>query len=396
MADSMREARDARAKTGGVPMDPKPKALRQSMVYSYLQCPSKFYYVYEGRGKPEGSIFTALGTAIHGVMEDLYSGVSDDIGATFDKWWKLHAPDDPQWYKKWREIVTDYFAKHDLQEERKHVLALERQFEVEVNGVPLSGTIDRIDRVDEDTIRIIDYKTNQRPWTKDELENSIQFKMYALALFALQDEQGEYGPFDRIICTYEMLRLGIRQEIVLTREDLADFAGWLKIIWDKILSGVDREPRINQYCGHCALRFKCPAFREAIEGPPMFDYETLNVDALDEERERLTNIKKLVDQRLREIDEIIKTMIAESSSGTVVLNGNEYSVRSTPRYTYPAHAVADVMSGAGLAHLFLDTVSVSNTQLKRVLKDHPEVLERLDEHKEVTYTSPSIVKRKVK
>ncbi len=59
--------------------------------------------------------------------------------------------------------------------------ALEFRFTVEVEGVPIAGTIDRLDRIPGGGYEIIDYKTNRRLPPMSRVEQDLQLSIYWLA-----------------------------------------------------------------------------------------------------------------------------------------------------------------------------------------------------------------------
>ena len=57
-------------------------------------------------------------------------------------------------------------------------------FNIDIEGIRLTGYIDRIDRIDKldsGGLSIVDYKTDIRPFTTDDLENSLQLTLYQLS-----------------------------------------------------------------------------------------------------------------------------------------------------------------------------------------------------------------------
>lgn len=388
--EGMKAKREAKL-AGARPFTPPPKALRQSMINLYLQCPRKFYDVYEN-GRQEDSLFTRIGTAVHGVMEDYFNDPDNaNVDELFDRWWTQHAVPDWTWYRDWKELVTGYLKRL---KERPNVIATELDFYVEIDGVPCSGTIDRIDRIDDRTIRIVDYKTNARPYSDQELKESIQCSFYSLVVRYLKDKLGD---FDRVIWSYEMLRLGITQNIERTPEELKAFKSWIKVVWDKMLSGIDRNPKINSYCFTCHLRSSCDAYRQVLESDlPTVLTDKVTPEKLFEERENLTRSIKLLENRLREVDEQIRTLIAEAQGPVPINDEYEFALRSQPVYTYPTQEVVRLLTLHGLADKIPSVVSVKNTELKKVVSGNKELEKALDSIKQTSYRNPSItvVRRK--
>jgi RecB family exonuclease len=388
--NSMRASRDAKT-ANAKPFKPEPFFLRQSMISSYMQCPDKFYETYEN-GYNEETIFTKMGTAIHGIMEDFYNGNPDVVYTLFDKWWTQHAPAEWNFYAEWRELIKRYFDRLDYKQ-KPNVIATELEFQIIINGVPCSGTIDRIDRVDEKTIKIVDYKTNMRAWTKDELDNNIQMSFYGLAAEQLKHVLGE---FENIEFVYDMMRLGYEQKATRTREQLDMFAEWIPVIWEKILSGGDRKPKLNQYCAFCQRRATCSLYQSVLENKyqPIIT-ETTNMARLDEEREELTKIAKVIDKRLGEINDQLKEAIVQNG-GVAEAGDYEYRTVSQSMYTYPAVDVARIFAMNGMGDRFMDVVSIGSTKLKDLLKGNKELFEKVEAVKVQGYKAPSLTRSKKK
>jgi hypothetical protein len=209
-------------------------------------------------------------------------------------------------------------------------------------------------------------------------------------------ERGDSGEFEVVICTYEMLRLGYRQTVIFSPEDLKVFEEWLASLWTMILSGYNRKPKLNQYCGHCQKRHRCNLYMEALNAPVQSILtENTDIEAIIEERERLTNNQKLIKNRLDEIESMIKAKIAENQ-GTLIVGDYEWNMKTGTRSVYPAGDVIRILAMNGLADKLPDIVTVSKTNIDKVLKGNKTVLGLLEEKKVTTYTAPSLNKKKRK
>lgn len=375
------------------PFIPNPYFLRQSMISQYLQCPDKFYDINEN-GYKEDTIFTGMGTTIHGIMEDYWKDPDNaDINELFEKWWTKHAPAEQELYNEWRELVPKYFESNVVGQPKPNVIALEFEFTTEIAGIPVSGTIDRIDRINEDTIMIVDYKTNQMPYTLDELKGSVQFKLYTLALQNLKDQIGD---FKHVTCVYEMLRTGQRQYITYDKEELDLFTDWIKVIWAKMLSGQDRKPKINKYCGFCLKRHKCQAYVELVESnTTTILHEDVNIDELIDEYDTLKQNIKILEGRLNEMNAMIKEKIVEEG-GEVQVGGNKWSLSVSTRNTYSAKGVLDLLNKKGLIEEAIKAIPNFSANGLKKFKLSKEDMEYLEENfKQTSYTSPSLKKKKM-
>jgi hypothetical protein len=64
-------------------------------------------------------------------------------------------------------------------------LEAEKEIGLSINGVQIIGFIDAYDRANN---KVIDFKTSGKPWIIDTLKNSLQMKVYALAMFTNGEE----------------------------------------------------------------------------------------------------------------------------------------------------------------------------------------------------------------
>ena len=64
-------------------------------------------------------------------------------------------------------------------------LEAEKEIGLSINGVQIIGYIDAYDRANN---KVIDFKTSVKPWIIDTLKNSLQMKVYALAMFTNGEE----------------------------------------------------------------------------------------------------------------------------------------------------------------------------------------------------------------
>lgn len=372
--------------------------LRQSHIQSYIQCPSKFYETQEDDYK-EDTIFTKMGTAIHAMLEHVAAGRA--VEEVFNECWEKYGPEAPEHYHTWRKLLPQYIASKNITDVISRTIATELTFQIVLpNGVKISGTMDRVERIDADTIKITDYKTNMVPYTQDQLDTSIQLSMYRLAAEFMKDQ---LGPFDKVILAIDSIRGHGEQVTIRSKQEMLEFMEYLKVIWNKIQSGENRQPNLNQYCAYCQKRHRCALYVDIVGGqyiPPILtitveDLSNADISAIVRGREELRQVAKIIEGRIAELDTQLK-FIMDANNGTFVHDGTEYYPLAQRRYSYEPNVIHGILTAHGIADKFVSLVNISNTTMKEVLKDNPEALTKIEESAIVQYTKPSIKTRKVR
>jgi RecB family exonuclease len=198
-------------KTIGIPLPPevrylepdKPKGLAGPLYLSasslnlYDGCPRQFYYKQVVR-IPETSSFEArLGTAIHAALEAFHKRHpepkpehADELIALFETELAdvqfAAEKEKQQASERGRKLLRIYLNEENARGTR--VEMVEKEFTVSLgDDVTLTGKIDRVDRLPDGRVRVVDYKSG-RMKSRPEYLDDFQMSIYA---WAVQDELGE-------------------------------------------------------------------------------------------------------------------------------------------------------------------------------------------------------------
>lgn len=171
------------------------RPLSYSSISTYEQCPLLYKLKYiEGR-REEKKFYLSWGKSLHDALEFLY-GVKvppapsmDDVLACYREKWRdggyETAEQEKNYFAEGERILTDYYLANI--ENWRLPAAVERQFNLEIDGVKLTGFFDRVDKLDNGTLAIVDYKSSQRLFDKDYLAGDLQLTLYQLAAEMLWD-----------------------------------------------------------------------------------------------------------------------------------------------------------------------------------------------------------------
>ncbi len=150
--------------------------LSYSRLSRFEQCPLSFRLHYIEKAKADPGVPLRFGKAVHAVLEVLVrehmeqerSGPLSEERAA-ELWQQAWAAEDLSGVDVFQEglDILRAFVRDQGHLEHHDVLAIEKEFRLPVGPFTVLGFIDRIDRVDDETIEVIDYKTNRQIFTRD-------------------------------------------------------------------------------------------------------------------------------------------------------------------------------------------------------------------------------------
>ena len=247
--------------------------LSYSRISTYNECPRKFELKYIQKIQEPLHWYFSYGKSIHAVLERLLlchlgedGQLYGDEAALFptslsqllDENWLTEGYADPGDEDRKRHqalrVLTAFFPV--FQSTWQQMLYAEHLINTELDGIPFTGIVDRIDRVNNSVLRIVDYKSARPREASALTSHRFQVALYAAALSQLEEFRGK-----RFILQTYYLRENLKAEmdegaencIAKSREVLATTA-------HRILQG-DFRGRRGSKCFSCDYRDVCPVFR---------------------------------------------------------------------------------------------------------------------------------------
>jgi len=161
-----------------------PRELNYSKVKTYRDCPYLFKLKYV-ESRKEGLVpATSLGVSIHRALEDYHAHSNDPselqkyynrnfLGAGYSS-----AGEQMEYYLKGRRMLEVY-EQHEYN--RASVVdATEREFMFDYEGWSIRGKIDRIDKLEDGSWEVIDYKTDSQLDESYDITTSLQLGIYSV------------------------------------------------------------------------------------------------------------------------------------------------------------------------------------------------------------------------
>ena len=178
-------------------------ALSPSSISTWKQCPKRFFFEKILRLETEPGVEAVCGSFVHDVLEHLMGLAPAERTAeaarriATERWAEFIVGEehrfaelglDEQAVKDFKRRawtgITGYFAIEDPT--RIDVVATEQEMQADLDGAPLFGIVDRLERWGERLV-VSDYKTGKAPKWQDEIDEKLeQLRLYA----AILDAQG--------------------------------------------------------------------------------------------------------------------------------------------------------------------------------------------------------------
>ncbi len=163
------------------------KHLSYSRLSRFEQCPLAFKLHYIDKRKSEPGDQLKFGSVIHAVLERLVQEHMQDERCgplseqrameLLQEAWAAEKMTGAQMFHEGMEILRSFILDQGELDHRD-VLAVEKEFRLSVGRFTVLGFIDRVDCVDDETVEIIDYKTNRLLFSREEVDHSLQMSLY--------------------------------------------------------------------------------------------------------------------------------------------------------------------------------------------------------------------------
>jgi len=249
-----------------------PAALSPSKIASFRTCPLAFRFsAVDGLREPP-TLATAKGTLVHRALELLFERyprgerTADRVASlveiaggqvlTNQEYEPLHL-DERQTEMMLAEslaLANNYFKLEDPN--TINAVGLELKMDVTIGDLTVRGIIDRLDRRDDGSLVVVDYKTGKAPRAQDESTKMAGVHMYALMC---QQTFGQLPAEVHLLHLKEPLRI----TQVPTERSSATVQKTSSALWQTIKRACDNDdfrPNPTRLCDWCVFQQWCPSF----------------------------------------------------------------------------------------------------------------------------------------
>ncbi len=156
-----------------------------SRLASYIYCPYRYCLEYIEEIRPPFTASASFGSSLHRALEGFYAlplshpPLNDLFSLYFRRWLRYgyrSRDEEARYFDEGMTILEGYYERNIP--EFRPALFVEKRFSVDLEGVEFVGVVDRVDKLDNGSYRVVDYKTAKR----EETMESLQLPLYHLAL----------------------------------------------------------------------------------------------------------------------------------------------------------------------------------------------------------------------
>jgi DNA helicase-2/ATP-dependent DNA helicase PcrA len=241
-------------------------ALSANAVQNYSTCPMKFKLLRDWKIPGEAAAAMQYGNAIHTVLKHYYDPAPhapamspDDLVAAFKVEFDKALIEDKvqkQMYEDQGEMQLRALVACSPRGS-SDVLDTERKINFKLGSMELVGRIDRIDRIDGNAVKVIDYKTGN-PKDSRFADDSLQLSIYAMGVRQMGLEPRELVLLN-LADSGEVKTFRTSKQLETAQQKIQDVA-------DGIAAG-DFEPTPGSHCVWCEFKKLCPVTEQRVFVP---------------------------------------------------------------------------------------------------------------------------------
>jgi len=362
-----------------------------SRIKRYEQCPLSFKLNYIDK-KPRCSNDALLfGSLLHAVLETLvkwvkeeeYSGIIpiDIIKQVYQEQWSKFDICGIETFNEGQSIILDYLSDKDYN--CYDILDIEHEFNIEIDGYIFNGKIDLCEKINDETIRIIDYKSSRQLYTISDIDSDLQLSIYNAVAKKI-------WPWAKNVeLELHMIRHNKIQRPSRPREDgecLNAIRYMIAVAKRTEESNNKFPPKLNSYCSYCDQCDNCEEYQNIALGKvSVYQAKTFPMDSdlvkLSDYRENLSSIVGILYKKKKDLDDLLKAKLEYEKD--IHIGDLIYYVSIPEGTTYNSDTLLDTLEKFGVDRSIAmkDILDVSNIKLKKFIEKVREGLSVQDRAK---------------
>jgi DNA helicase-2/ATP-dependent DNA helicase PcrA len=233
-------------------------ALSYTQVDTYLRCPQMFQYRFVFRLPTRPKPQMQFGRILHEALKDALGSIEREkpltwamVDSAYVAAWARERFCAPEQAPSLQDLGRTYLRRAFDAGDLSKPLLLEQPFSLRVDGLRLTGRIDRVDRHPDGSYEVIDYKTGSAKRAAD-LQRDLQLGVYALAA-------REVFRFDPLSLSYYYLETSERVTVEKPRDRLEEDRQTIINVAEGIRAERFPAKPDRMKCSGCDFRLLCPS-----------------------------------------------------------------------------------------------------------------------------------------
>jgi DNA helicase-2/ATP-dependent DNA helicase PcrA len=233
-------------------------ALSYTQVDTYLRCPQMYQYRFVFRLPTRPKPQMQFGRILHEALKDALGSIEREkpltwamVDSAYVAAWARERFCAPEQAPSLQDLGRTYLRRAFDAGDLSKPLLLEQPFSLRVDGLRLTGRIDRVDRHPDGAYEVIDYKTGSAKRAAD-LQRDLQLGVYALAA-------REVFRFDPLSLSYYYLETSERITVDKPQERLEEDRQTIVKVAEGIRAELFVAKPDRMKCGGCDFRLLCPS-----------------------------------------------------------------------------------------------------------------------------------------
>jgi len=337
-------------------------------------CPAKYKFQYINRIKTLKLKEAVFGTLIHECLKIFHEPSrslpmsEDELLRYFTEKWNSDIYKDKQEeafaFHQGIDILKRYYLQNQTHE--FNIVNLETLFSAFIGKElhQITGRIDRIDKLEDGTFEVIDYKTTKKMPSQADVDNNFQLSVYYLGIVSRWPQIKEQNKLVKLSLYY--LKHGEKLSAIRTNKHIKETEN--KIL--ELISEIKKssfEPKINPLCDWCQYQPYCPLYKHKY----IKEQKTANNEQIKEIIKEYFEIKAKQgedNKRINKLKEEINLYCDKNEIDRIFGDEGYITRLSQQRFNYDAEKLKSILEPLGKWN---EILTVDKAKFKKVIDSLP-------------------------